>query len=228
MLRTGFAVSAAVNAALAVSAVALLLGLSSGAGDGEGSAKDWTAYLLSAPFGRWLVGAVGLSVAGPGVGVGVKAWKGTFEERLALNEGARRWVIPMGRLGFFARAVVLLIVGASWRSPPCTPIQVRLRALPVRLERYRRNHPVGFYSVSLLWVCSPLERSSLWSLTIVELMRLSPKRLVERFRAVVGLRRRRLEGERVCNNLSQPPLSLHECFRADSVVVWLLRSPLQG
>jgi Domain of Unknown Function (DUF1206) len=111
MRRTGFAVSAAVNAALAVSAVALLLGLSSGAGDGEGSAKDWTAYFLSAPFGRWLVGAVGLIITGTGVGVGVKAWKGTFKERLALSGGARRRIMPMGRLGFFARAVVLLIVG---------------------------------------------------------------------------------------------------------------------
>src|SRR3954453_1835433 len=111
MRRTGFAVSAAVNAALAVSAVHLFLGLSWGAGDGEGSAKDWTACLLSAPFGRWLVGAAGLTIAGTGVGVGLKAWKGAFKERLALSGGARRWVMPMGRLGFFARAVVLLIVG---------------------------------------------------------------------------------------------------------------------
>jgi hypothetical protein len=112
MRRTGFAASAAVNAALAVSAVALILGFSSETSDGEGSAKDWTAYLLSAPFGRWLVGAAGLIVAGTGVGVAIKAWKGSFEERLALDKSAREWVIPMGRLGFFARAVVLLIVGS--------------------------------------------------------------------------------------------------------------------
>jgi len=37
--------------------------------------------------------------------------KGTFKERLALSRSARGWVMPMGRLGFFARAVVLLIVG---------------------------------------------------------------------------------------------------------------------
>jgi hypothetical protein len=109
--RTGFAISAAVNAALAISAVALLLGLSSGAGDSEGSAKDWTAYLLSAPFGRWLVGAVGLIIVGTGIGVAVRAWTGTFEERLALDEGTRKWVIPAGRLGFFARALVFLIIG---------------------------------------------------------------------------------------------------------------------
>jgi hypothetical protein len=109
--RTGFALSAAVNAALAFSAVALLLGLSAGAGDGEGSAKDWTARLLSAPFGQWLVGAIGLAVAGTGIGVAVKAWKATFEERLSLDEQTRRWVTPMGRWGFFARAVVFLIVG---------------------------------------------------------------------------------------------------------------------
>jgi hypothetical protein len=100
-----------VNAGLAISAVALLLGLSSGAGDSEGAAKDWTAYLLAAPFGRWLVGGVGLIIVATGVGVGIKAWNGTFEERLALHGETRRWAVPAGRLGFFARALVFMIVG---------------------------------------------------------------------------------------------------------------------
>src|SRR4051794_32318047 len=97
----------------------------------------------------------------------------------------------MARGGYTARGVVYMIVSgfavlAAFGSGGGTT---------GTLERFTRNHSVGCYSVSLLWVCSRLERSSLWSRTTVELMRLSQKRLVERFRAVVGLRRRRLEGE---------------------------------
>ena len=109
--RIGFGVGAAANLALALSALALVFGMTSGSGDGEHSAKDWTAYLLAAPFGQWVVGALGLVIVGAGIGVGVKGWKGTFAERLALDHNTRRWVIPLGRLGFMARALVFMIIG---------------------------------------------------------------------------------------------------------------------
>jgi len=109
--RIGFGGGAAVNFALAISALALVFGMSSDSGDGERSARDWTAYLLAAPFGQWIVGAVGLVGFATGVGVAAKGWKGTFEERLALDHDARRWVMPLGRLGFMARGVVFMLVG---------------------------------------------------------------------------------------------------------------------
>jgi hypothetical protein len=109
--RIGFAGSAAANGLLAVTAIAILAGTAGGARDGEGSTRDWTAYLLSAPFGQWLVGAVGLLVVGIGIGVGVRGWRGGFEEHLALDGSQRRWVIPLGRLGFLARALVFVVVG---------------------------------------------------------------------------------------------------------------------
>ena len=108
--RIGFGVGAIANLALAFSAFALVFGTSSGSRDGEGSARDWTAYLLSAPFGQWIVGALGLIVFGTGIGVALKGWKRTFEERLALDHNARRWVIPVGRLGFLARGLVFMLV----------------------------------------------------------------------------------------------------------------------
>lgn len=110
--RIGFGVAAAANLALALSALALIFGMTSGSGDGESSARDWTAYLLAAPFGQWFVGAIGLSIVGIGVGAGVKGWKGTFAERLALDQNARRWVIPLGRLGFIARGLVFMLIGS--------------------------------------------------------------------------------------------------------------------
>ena len=81
------------------------------------------------------MGAVGLIITGTGVGVGVKAWKGTFKERLALSGGARRRVMPMGRLGFFARAVVLLIVGGFLALAALHADPVRLKGLAGALKR---------------------------------------------------------------------------------------------
>jgi hypothetical protein len=110
--RTAFAVSAVAHAGLAVWAVGALIGSGRGGGDADQSAHDWTAALLAAPFGQWLVAAAGIIVAATGIAVGVRGWKGTFAERLVLTEQNRRWVIPMGRFGFLARAVVFLLIGA--------------------------------------------------------------------------------------------------------------------
>ena len=192
MRRTGFAVR--VNAALAVSAVARSLDFIGSRG-WRGLRQGLDRLLPIGPVRAMAGGRSRIDYYGTGVGVGVKAWKGTLKERLALSGGARRRIMPMGRLGFSARGGPPIVGGflalAALHADPS-----EAKGLPVRLERYRRNHSVGCYSVSSYsWVCSRLERSSLWSPTTVELMRLSQKRLVERLRAVAGLRHRRLEGE---------------------------------
>ncbi|HEY8580603.1 MAG TPA: DUF1206 domain-containing protein, partial [Beijerinckiaceae bacterium] len=86
-------------------------------------ARDWTAWLLSMPFGRWLVAIVGVTVALVGLAVARRAWKADFEDPLDIDEDVRRWARPMGQAGFFARAVVFLIVGgflavAAWHANP--------------------------------------------------------------------------------------------------------------
>ncbi len=109
--RIGFAGSAVANGLLALTAITILVGTAGGARDGEGATRDWTAYLLAAPFGQWLVGALGLLVIGIGIGVGVRGWGGGFAEHLALDDAQRRWVIPLGRIGYLARALVFVMVG---------------------------------------------------------------------------------------------------------------------
>lgn len=109
--RTAFAVSAAVHVGLAVWAVGALVGSGRGGGS-ERSAQDWTAALLAAPFGQWLLAAVGVIVGATGIAIGVRGWEATFADRLALTERNRRWVIPMGRFGYLARAAVFLLIGA--------------------------------------------------------------------------------------------------------------------
>ena len=120
--RTGQAVSAIVYVGLGVFALSLLLGRGQGGG-GESSAEDWTAWLLAQPFGRWLVGAVGLAVAGAALGMASKAWTASFKRHLACGAGAARWVVPLGRAGYAARAAVLLVIGgflvvAAYQSDP--------------------------------------------------------------------------------------------------------------
>ena len=107
MRRAAYGGSAAVYVGLAFTAASTLLGYHRERGDQ--SARDWTAALLSQPFGRWLVAAVGIGFAIGALAVTYRGWTERFD-RLALSPDARYWAVPMGRIGFFARAFVFLIV----------------------------------------------------------------------------------------------------------------------
>jgi hypothetical protein len=116
--RIAYGFASLVYAGLAVAAGRLVGGSGGSRGDGDRSAQDWTATLLSEPFGRWLVAAVGLGFAVGGIAVGVRGWRGDVDRGLA---GAPGWVVPMGRFGFIARGVVFLLVGgfllmAAWHA----------------------------------------------------------------------------------------------------------------
>lgn len=107
--RAGFAISAVANIALAMSAIGLISSvLASGGGN---SARDWTEYLLSLPFGQWLVALVGLGVIGTGLGTAWKGWTASFRRRLAIDTDAARWVAPIGRVGHLARGLVFVLAG---------------------------------------------------------------------------------------------------------------------
>ncbi len=71
--RIGYGVSGATHAGLAFFAISVIFGVRTARGSDDQSARDWTAYLLAAPFGRWLVGAVGLIIVATGIGIAVKA-----------------------------------------------------------------------------------------------------------------------------------------------------------
>lgn len=109
--RAGFLVSAFVNAGLALSALQIAIGNVAPSGSEDKATQDWTAYLMSMPFGQWLVGAVGLTIAGVGIGMIGKAWKASFEKHLLIDAETRRWVRPVGRAGYMARSLTFLIIG---------------------------------------------------------------------------------------------------------------------
>ena len=109
--RIGYGVSALVYAALAFSAVGLILGSAS---EGGGTPDDWTALLLSWPLGQVLVAGVGTVVAGLGLRELYQAYRARFLEYLKIEEmgeKVRKWSKRWGRLGITARGIVIGVVG---------------------------------------------------------------------------------------------------------------------
>ena len=103
---------------LSAFAVSLALGWAASGEDGQ-AAKDWTAWLMSKPFGTWLVMLGGLGFAGAGFGFLWKAWQNKFK-KLA-DRGSMQWLITMGRIGFASRGIVYLLIGsflvlAGWHN----------------------------------------------------------------------------------------------------------------
>ena len=117
-IRGGLVVSAVMHSLLALFALSLILGWGSGGGDG--GAQDWTAWLLRQPFGRWLVGLIGVAVIGAGLAHMVKGYRADFARYLEMAPATLRKSAPICRFGLIARGVVFLIIGgflvvAAWR-----------------------------------------------------------------------------------------------------------------
>ena len=99
-------------AALAWTAVEIIIGkANSGNSD---SKQDWTARLLSQPFGQWLVGTIGAGVIAFGCYYFYKAITAKFRRKLHLSElsnAGREWVIVVCRFGLAARSIVFFLIG---------------------------------------------------------------------------------------------------------------------
>ncbi len=114
--RLGFAGIAVIHGGLALAALRLLLpgGRSGEVGGGDENAVSWTAWLMSQPYGQWLVGAVGAGIAAFGLHQLYCAATIKLDEQLnlsRLSSRAREWFIRFGRLGLAARGVVFGVIG---------------------------------------------------------------------------------------------------------------------
>lgn len=74
--------------------------------------RDWTAWALHMPLGRWLVGLAGAVIVAIGLGLAVAGVAGKFKRRLRLYEKGGRFVAALGAIGFFARSVIFVMIGA--------------------------------------------------------------------------------------------------------------------
>ena len=108
--RTGHGVAALGYGGLALTAARLVLA----SGGGDNSPQDWTAWLLSWPFGQVLVVGVGSAIVGYGLQQLYQAYKAEFREYLKLGQMSateEAWVTRGGRFGLAARGVVFGIIG---------------------------------------------------------------------------------------------------------------------
>lgn len=109
--RIGYGTSAVINLALAWYALQVAF---RSASSGGGSKQEWTARLLAQPFGRWLVGAVGLIIIGVGVYFFYKAINARFMRHLKAGRMTlerEKIVKRTGQVGIPARGVAFLLIG---------------------------------------------------------------------------------------------------------------------
>jgi hypothetical protein len=112
--RAGYLISAGIYGALAVEAVRLWMGSSSGSGNGESEADHWTAVVMSQPAGRLIIAAIAAGIVMFGVYELYRAYTADFRRALDLQRlGARgqRRIVLAGRLGMAARGIVFGIIG---------------------------------------------------------------------------------------------------------------------
>jgi Domain of Unknown Function (DUF1206) len=108
--RATYAAAAAFYLGFASVAISMIVGSDHG-GNSDQIARDWTAWLLAKPLGRWLVGAIGLGFVAAAIGIAVKGCQAEFKRRLELRGKKRSLVAALGGFGFVARAAVFAVVG---------------------------------------------------------------------------------------------------------------------
>lgn len=127
--RLGGAGRGLLYAGLALQALRLMRGAGSGGGTGaaagtstgagagaggESGAEDWTARLMAAPLGRWLVAAVALGILGYALYQLYRAYASKVRKHLDLSRlsaQAQQMVVAVGRFGIGARGVVFVVIG---------------------------------------------------------------------------------------------------------------------
>jgi hypothetical protein len=111
--RIGYLVSAFIHGGLAATAAKLALGERVRGGE-DAQARSWTARLMEAPAGRWLVVLAGAGILAYGVWQLWRAWKSDLAKRLdlaRLSPEAREWTVRAARVGVASRGVVSVILG---------------------------------------------------------------------------------------------------------------------
>jgi len=138
---------AVVNFSLSVLAASIAIGAPAIADDNR-TARDWTAWLFSQPFGRSMVMLVGLSIVMTGIGLFWKAIQAEFRQQIAADADNRVWIAALGQFGYVTRGIVFAMMGAflviaAWKfnSGEAAGMSGALRAL--------RHQPYGPYLLGL-------------------------------------------------------------------------------
>lgn len=112
--RLAFAIVGCSYAALGFLALRLVLHRSSGGQSSDAKTQDATARLLQHPFGVAVIVLIGLIVLGVAGFFVFQAFTAHFRDQLNMSDASaaeRRWVVPLGRVGYAALGVVNAIIG---------------------------------------------------------------------------------------------------------------------
>jgi hypothetical protein len=112
--RVGYAIAGATYGGTALAAAQLARGSGSGGQSSDASTQDWTARLLSTPFGPPLVIAVGAILLAIAASEFFQAYNASFRNELSLTGlglTLQRWIVRVGRAGLVARGVVFALTG---------------------------------------------------------------------------------------------------------------------
>jgi hypothetical protein len=100
---------AIVYGTLGVSAVHVATGAKS-----KSKTTDYTAKLMDQPFGRWLVGAVGLAIIGYGIYLAYRGWSEKFLEHLdpegRSGDSGKAYKL-FGKCGYIAKGIAIGVIG---------------------------------------------------------------------------------------------------------------------
>ncbi|NHT76916.1 DUF1206 domain-containing protein [Rhizobiaceae bacterium CRRU44] len=144
LARAGNLTSGIVNGALALAAARLVVA----SGGGSESGGSLAAWLMQQPFGRILVGLLGLVIIAAGA---VQAWRGIsrkYRERLQLPADRSDFLGRVSVFGLAARGIVLSITGGFFVFAAFVVDSKQAGSIPEALD-WVSNLPWGTYLYAL-------------------------------------------------------------------------------
>ena len=139
---------ALIYAAVMTSILSMLVGWQPA---GEHQAVTWTAWLLEKPFGRGLVGFIGLVILGCGIGVILWVMTTDVDDDVDLPEERKRAIEPLGRYGLAGRGVAVALVGIYWMAAAIQGEPSKAHELGGALQELQQN-PKGWLLLLVLGI----------------------------------------------------------------------------
>ncbi len=110
-VRAMLLISAVSHGLLALTAIYLVTSLGDANTGNPSGTQQGTSWLLSQPFGRWLLGAIGVGIVLWGVAHAFKGIGGRYRKRLKSGLPDQLWVRAVCALGLVARGLVFVLIG---------------------------------------------------------------------------------------------------------------------
>jgi hypothetical protein len=75
------------------------------------SARDWTAWVMAQPLGRTVIAMIAAGFIAVAIGLGVKAFRVPYRDRLDITKTTRHVASALGSFGILTRGLVFLMLG---------------------------------------------------------------------------------------------------------------------